>query len=135
MSSRFKSLDVSLVLRPAFEFQHLVFSLLQSSNIYVFLLCNEIFHGSLTEEASLWTHWWARLKCPFHLRKAAPVFTGKNQQRQARLTRGSALTLREILSDGRLECSDRKLLRKLAFFFGDSIEEDYKDLYLNHFIL
>jgi len=39
------------------------------------------------------------------------------------------LTLREILSDGRLESEDRKLLKKLAFFFGDSIEEDDEGLY------
>jgi len=47
----------------------------------------------------------------------------------AQLTRGSALTLRKILSDGRLEFLDRKFLRKLVFFFGDSIGEDDEGLY------
>ena len=65
----------------------------------------------------------------FSLQKMEPVFTEKNQERQARLIRGSDLTLREILSDGRLEFEDRKLLRKPAFFFGDSIEEEDENLY------
>ena len=54
---------------------------------------------------------------------------GKNQEQQALLTRGSALTLREILLDGKLKPEDRRLLKKLEFFFGDSIEGDDKDLY------
>ena len=58
-----------------------------------------------------------------------PVFTGKSQERQSRLTRDSALTLREILSEGRLEPKDRILLRTPAFFFGDSIKEYDEDLY------
>jgi len=37
--------------------------------------------------------------------------------------------MREILLDGRLEFEDQKLIRKLMFFFGDSIEEDEEDLY------
>jgi len=35
--------------------------------------------------------------------------------------RCSALTLREIITDGKLEYEDRKLIRKPVFFFGDSI--------------
>jgi len=38
-------------------------------------------------------------------------------------------TLREILSDGQFESDSRSLLRKPAFFFGDSIEEDEAALY------
>ena len=39
------------------------------------------------------------------------------------------LTLREIISDGLFESDSHTLLRKPAFFFGDSIEEDETDLY------
>ena len=59
----------------------------------------------------------------------ASSFMGKNQEQLALLTRSSALTLREFLLDGKLESEDRRLLKKLEFFFGDSIEEDDKDLY------
>ena len=38
-------------------------------------------------------------------------------------------TLREILSDGQFESDSRTLIRKPAFFFGDSIEEDETVLY------
>ena len=39
------------------------------------------------------------------------------------------LTLQEIISDGRFELDSRALLRKLDFFFDDSIEEDETALY------
>ena len=42
---------------------------------------------------------------------------------------GSALTLRKIISDGRFESEDRKLLRKPEFFFEGYIKEDEEDLY------
>ena len=38
-------------------------------------------------------------------------------------------TLREILSDGQFESDSRTLLRKPAFFFGDSVKEDEAALY------
>ena len=39
------------------------------------------------------------------------------------------LTLWEIISDGRFESDFRALLRRLKFFFIDSIEEDEASLY------
>ena len=39
------------------------------------------------------------------------------------------LTLQEILSDGQFESDSRTLLRKPAFFFGDSGKEDETALY------
>ena len=50
-----------------------------------------------------------------------PVFTGKDKERNVRLKRCSSLTLREIISDGKLESEDRKLIMKPIFFFGDFI--------------
>jgi len=43
------------------------------------------------------------------------------------------LTLREILSDGRLESEARTLLRKPNFFFRDSIKENDEDVYDGHY--
>jgi len=39
------------------------------------------------------------------------------------------LTFREIISDSQFESDSHTLLRKPAFFFGDSIEEDEIALY------
>ena len=64
----------------------------------------------------------------FSLRKIMPAFTGRNQERQAHLTKGVA-TLKELLSDGRFESDDWRLFRKPDFFFGDSIEENEENLY------
>ena len=50
--------------------------------------------------------------------------TGKSKDLKDRISKASMLTLREILSDGQFESDSRTLLRKPAFFFGDSIEED-----------
>ena len=55
--------------------------------------------------------------------------TGKSRERKDRISRASMLTLREILSDGQFESDSRTLLRKPAFFFGGSIEEDEAALY------
>ena len=55
--------------------------------------------------------------------------TGKSKERHNRINNASMLTLREIISDGRLESDSCALLRKPDFFFGDSIEEDEVVLY------
>ena len=55
----------------------------------------------------------------FNLQKTAPVFTGINDERQARLTRGSVSTLQELISNGRFESVSRHLLMKPGFLFGD----------------
>ena len=65
----------------------------------------------------------------FGLHQAAPMFTGRDKERSARLIRCSALTLREIISDGRFEFGDRKLIQKPAFFFKDSIDGNNSDLF------
>ena len=65
----------------------------------------------------------------FSLQKTASIFAEKDEEREARLTRGSAVTLRELLLDGRLEPVDRRILRKSKFLFRDAIELDEEDLY------
>ena len=58
----------------------------------------------------------------FGLHQTATVFAGKDKEWNAHLTRCNALTLREIIWDGKLESEDKKLIRKPMFFFGDSID-------------
>jgi len=65
----------------------------------------------------------------FALQKTAPVTTGKSKERKERISKASMLTLQEIISDGLFESDSHTLLRKPAFFFGDSIEEDETALY------
>ena len=65
----------------------------------------------------------------FSLRKITLAFTGTNGERQARLTKGSALTVRELISDRRFEFDNRRLFRKPEFLYGDAIEEDEEVLY------
>ena len=65
----------------------------------------------------------------FALQKTAPVTTGKSKERKERISKASMLTLQEIIYDGQFESDSRTLLRKSAFFFGDSIEEDETALY------
>jgi len=55
----------------------------------------------------------------FDLYQKIPVFTSKGEERNAQLKRCSSLTLREIISDRKLESEDRKLIMKPIFFFGD----------------
>ena len=54
---------------------------------------------------------------------------GKSKERKDRIRKASMRTLWEILSNGQFESDSRTLLRKPAFFFGDSIEEDETALY------
>ena len=65
----------------------------------------------------------------FSLRKIVLAFTGTNEECQACLTKGTTSTLRELISDGRFESTDRHLLRKLVFLFGDVIEENEEVLF------
>jgi len=60
----------------------------------------------------------------FSLRKTTPVFIRKSQEQQAKLSRASLLTLRELIIDGQFESDARTLLRKPDFLFWDSIDED-----------
>ena len=64
--------------------------------------------------------------CP---RQTEPVFAGKDKEQNARLTRCNSLTLREIISDGKLEYEYMKIIRKLIFFFGDSTNGKNDDLF------
>ena len=59
----------------------------------------------------------------FSLRKTVPSFTGTNEERQARLIKGTASTLRELISDGRFESTNGRLLRNSVIFFRDAINE------------
>ena len=59
----------------------------------------------------------------FSLRKTVPAFTGTNKERQARLIKGITSTLRELISDERFESTNRRLLRKPVFLFGDATDE------------
>jgi len=65
----------------------------------------------------------------FALQKTAPVTTGKSKERKERISKASMLTLREIIADGLFESDSHTLLRKPAFFLGDSIKEDDSALY------
>ena len=65
----------------------------------------------------------------FSLRKTIPAFTSTNEERQARLTKGTTSTLRELILDWRFKSNDRRLFRKPVFFFGDAIEEDEEILF------
>ena len=65
----------------------------------------------------------------FVLQRTVPVTIGKSKEQRSWISKASMLTLRKIISDGRLESDSRALLRKPDFFFGDSIEEDEVVLY------
>ena len=65
----------------------------------------------------------------FNLHQIAPVFAGKDKDQNAQLTRCNALTFREIISDGKIQSEDRKLIWKPVFFFGDTIDGS-NDTYL-----
>ena len=58
------------------------------------------------------------------LNRTVPTFTGKNRERQTKLSQSSSLTLRELITDGRFELDVRTLLIRSDFLFGDSINED-----------
>ena len=59
----------------------------------------------------------------FCLKKEAPVFNIiNNEERSAKLSRASALTLRELISDGSFESDDGAFMRKPVFLFSDSID-------------
>ena len=65
----------------------------------------------------------------FALQRTAPVTNGKSKERKDRISKASMLTLREVIFDGLFESDSRTPLRKPAFFFGDTIEEDDRVLY------
>ena len=65
----------------------------------------------------------------FGLYQKIPVFTSKGEERNAQLKRCSSLTLREIISDGKLKSEDRKLIRKPVFFFRNSVDVNSDDLF------
>ena len=61
------------------------------------------------------------------MRKTIPAFTKTNEERQARLIKAS--TLRELISDGRFESANHRLLRKPVFLFGDATDENKEVLF------
>ena len=60
----------------------------------------------------------------FKLNKTVPAFTAKSQEWQVKLSQASSQTIRELITDERLESKARSLLKKPDFLFGDSIDED-----------
>ena len=69
----------------------------------------------------------------FSLHQTMHVFTDKDKERNARLKRCSSLILREIISDGKFESKDKKLIRKSMFFFMDSIDINNNDLFYGNY--
>ena len=65
----------------------------------------------------------------FMLQKTAPVTSDKSKERRERIIKASMVTLWEIISDGLFETDSRTSLRKLAFFFGNAIDEDDRTLH------
>ena len=63
------------------------------------------------------------------MRKTIPAFTETNEKRQAHLIKGTASTLRELISDGRFESANRRLLKKPIFLFVDAIDENKEVLF------
>jgi len=61
------------------------------------------------------------------------VFTREKRERQTKLSMASMLTLWGLLSDGKFESGSHALLRKLDFFFGDSINKDEEVLYNDNY--
>lgn len=57
------------------------------------------------------------------------LFNIDNSERDERIFRGSALNLREVISDAKFETSKRKSLKKPAFLFGDAIEAEGVSFY------
>jgi len=65
----------------------------------------------------------------FSLRKTIPAFTGTNEERQARLTKGVSLRCWRSSQTGDLSPMTVYLFRKPVFLFGDAIEEDEEILF------
>jgi len=63
------------------------------------------------------------------LRRTISAFTGKNRERQTKLSQASSLTLRELITNGRFESNACTLLRKLNFLFRDSVDKDAEMMY------
>ena len=64
----------------------------------------------------------------FSLQKTIPAFTRTNEERQARLIKGTASTLRELILDGRFE-SNYRLFKKPVFLAGDAIKKNEEVLF------
>jgi len=62
----------------------------------------------------------------FSLRKKIHV---TNKERQARLIKGTASTLWELISDEGSESTSLRLFKKPVFLFGDAIEENEEVLF------
>ena len=65
----------------------------------------------------------------FSLRKTVYAFTGTNEEGQAYLIEGTALIMQKLISDGRFESLNRRLLKKLVFLFGDAIDKNEEVLF------
>ena len=58
-----------------------------------------------------------------------PVFRYKSQERSERISQGSVLTLRELMTDASFESVQRKLMKRPQFLFGDSIPDDSDEIF------
>ena len=64
----------------------------------------------------------------FALRHGAPVFALKHKERSEKISHGGMTTLREVMTDGRFESGKQSLMKKPAFFYGDSIPDSNEAL-------
>jgi hypothetical protein len=65
----------------------------------------------------------------FCLYQEARVFSSKNEEHVAKLSRCSYLTFRELISDAKLEAANMSIMKKPTFLFGDSITADDRHLH------
>jgi len=96
----------SPVISPAFKFQHSDVShcFFKISNSLISSLCSEVFFESLLTKRNHFGHiGGVDPNFLFSLRKTVLAFTGTNEERQARLIKGTTSTLRELISDGRFD--------------------------------
>ena len=69
----------------------------------------------------------------FCLGQQVPVFSYRNEERSEKLTRCSALTLRELITDGKLESLERESMRKPVYLFGDAMEADDDSIFYGNY--
>ena len=118
------------VLRLASEPQRLVcFLLCQNLNFVLFFFTLRYSLNPLSKRQHFGHIGGPDANVIFSLWKTTPAFTGTNEERQARLTKGSALTLREPISDRNFESDSWRLVRKPEFLFRDALKEDAENMY------
>jgi len=108
--------------RHAFQFQQLVFFIASECKLLYFLFFVVRYSLNLLSKR----HHFGHVGGPdpnviFSLWKIAPSFTGRDREWQARMTKDTVLTIRELLSNQILEFDNQWLFKKPEFFFGDAM--------------